>query len=821
MTHRRGAVWTERLLLMLIVASLAGTLNLVRTMHRRYSSSPSADHAQLPKPTSIPVATPAPRATKITSSSETSQPLAEPTKISPSQPPAPTIEDPTIKLLAGLTRATTNEIEATRLADRRTSKLETAVKAATADSLRWKRREVLVRQQVAALTEKATRLEHGDLELEAERDVLAQERDALKVALTKSGQRSGNSILPYKGPNGTWRRPIVVECTGNVAILQPGGRTFSMLELSPLIHPRSSPVVLAIAREMMRVQQSATPDGAPAVPYLVFLVRPNGIRPYYESRARLEPLGIAFGYELIEQDLVVEVPDYDDLTTWDGSAPLEKPALATSNGRPRSTWQPTNDSQGSNRSRTSGTWPPDDPARAGGSPAGGGWPSSRDIGAPAGPGSGFGGGNLAQRGPLREGSGAYGSDSSPISSGRPASELVLGGSSGRDRSPGSAGRTGTDETSPQDFVWPGNSRNAGAGGAAVPTAASDGSPREPAMGDATGSISAGAGSLSPAASGSGSVGSESGTRPLDPLSPVPGGQTGFGTGTVGTVIGRRVGGPTGSSTGTPPSGRGGLSSGTQGFGSASSSSSLSSGSRSTPGLAANQFGPGGPDALPELEPAQDGPVPTPASGGPMSRPPSSQGVQGGSSGLGSRPFGTGSSAPGASPPPTIDSISGGQTPETGTGLPDEGQNPPSASGSKTVDPSFNAYPAGGPAFGGTVPGSGTAGSSPGGGSVSSDRDPSTSGGSGLPPGLTDLTPSAASGSPPPSYGQSLSAPPGAERDNGLQIRTGRRITVFRSDFGVHAQLNTVGRFDDFTKRPGKLDRPPGIDAFERVVVEHE
>ena len=76
---------------------------------------------------------------------------------------------------------------------------------------------------------------------------------------------------------------------------------------------------------MLHIQASDTPDGVAAVPYLVFLVRPNGIRPYYEARTCLEPLGIAFGYELIEQDLVVDIPDFDNLATWDGSVPLDMP----------------------------------------------------------------------------------------------------------------------------------------------------------------------------------------------------------------------------------------------------------------------------------------------------------------------------------------------------------------------------------------------------------------------------------------------------------------------------------------------------------------
>ena len=137
---------------------------------------------------------------------------------------------------------------------------------------------MLVHQQVAALSQRADKLEQEGITLDAERDVLARERDALKAAIGKGSQLSGYAVLPYKGPNGTWRRPIVLECSGNTVKLQPNGPTFSMMELSPLIHPRSSPVVLAIAREMMHIQQSETPGRRPGHP-LPRLPGPPGWHP--------------------------------------------------------------------------------------------------------------------------------------------------------------------------------------------------------------------------------------------------------------------------------------------------------------------------------------------------------------------------------------------------------------------------------------------------------------------------------------------------------------------------------------------------------------
>ena len=240
----------------------------------------------------------------------------------------PPRRNPTEKAVAGLMKATSREIAETDQSDRRAGSLEMARLASAAESRRWKRRELLVRQQIGSLTDRANHLESDAESLDAERDVLAHERDALKAALTKASRRSGFAVLPYKGQNGTWRRPIVLECTAGSVKLQPQGETFSSMELSPLVNPRSSPLVRAVARELLHVQAADTPDGAPAVPYLVFLVRPSGIRQYYEARTCLEPLGIAFGYELIEQDLVVDIPNFDNLVTWDGSVPLDLPLVA-------------------------------------------------------------------------------------------------------------------------------------------------------------------------------------------------------------------------------------------------------------------------------------------------------------------------------------------------------------------------------------------------------------------------------------------------------------------------------------------------------------
>ncbi|MGC8640894.1 MAG: hypothetical protein ACP5XB_13585, partial [Isosphaeraceae bacterium] len=333
--HRRGrTIWAERALVVLFLASLAGTLNLVITVHRKAGVKANVAGPVAPATEAAPVDSPVKTTPAAEPAGEVVPPAVVASKTKSPAPvsrpaPLPEPEDPTKKALTALAAATARELAEAEQADRRAGSLEQARLEAVAESKRWRRREMLVKQQVAALDEQARKIDRQLDSLVAERDVLVAERDGLKAAVAKAQQGKGSyAVLPYKGENGTWRRPIVLECANGTVTLLPKGPTFSLLDLSSMIYPRTSPVILALARELMRVQMSESPDGAPVVPYFVFLVRPDGIRPYYEIRARLERLGIAFGYELIEQNLKVQVPDFDNLATWDGTIPLEEPILA-------------------------------------------------------------------------------------------------------------------------------------------------------------------------------------------------------------------------------------------------------------------------------------------------------------------------------------------------------------------------------------------------------------------------------------------------------------------------------------------------------------
>ncbi len=215
MTHRKGAIWTERVLLALILGSLLGSLNLIVALNRRSASEPNWDARSTSTPLSPTVCVACRSSASsepISASPNVEQPVEPATgrePVEPIAPPSPPPVDPTKKILASLASASDREIQASKQADRRSEALEEARLAAVADSAKWKRRELLVRQQIASLNQRADEIETSVSILDAERDVLAHERDALKAALSKASLRSGFAVLPYKGPNGTWRRPIV------------------------------------------------------------------------------------------------------------------------------------------------------------------------------------------------------------------------------------------------------------------------------------------------------------------------------------------------------------------------------------------------------------------------------------------------------------------------------------------------------------------------------------------------------------------------------------------------------------------------------------
>ncbi|CAN5887034.1 hypothetical protein BH23PLA1_BH23PLA1_26570 [soil metagenome] len=309
----------EGLLVLLVLASIGGTLALIVEVHRRGASKPEAEAETEVEAEPAPVLAwsepaeepePEPSVPEIPPEPEASVPEPEPEP----EPEAPAV-DPTLEILAAIDA---DRAELKRLAaesGRKAEALEAAWRAAERESARQKRYESLARQQAQALEARAELLATEAQLIGLERDILARNLDEARSSRERERLRPGYAILPYRGPNGTWRRPIPVECRNGGASLPPSGPSFTLLELSAL-SGRSSPLTSAVIRLAAYIENEGAPDGRRVVPYALFIVRPDGIRPYYEARARLEAAGIEYGYELVDQDAEIEFPELNDPSIW-------------------------------------------------------------------------------------------------------------------------------------------------------------------------------------------------------------------------------------------------------------------------------------------------------------------------------------------------------------------------------------------------------------------------------------------------------------------------------------------------------------------------
>ena len=117
------------------------------------------------------------------------------------------------------------------------------------------------------------------------------------------------AIIPYQGPNGTYRPPIYIECRADAIVLQPEGIALTEADFEePLEADNPLDRALRAARETMLSQGQIRGDGSDE-PYPLLIVRPDGIPAFYVARAALASWKSAVGYELIDKDWELEFPD--------------------------------------------------------------------------------------------------------------------------------------------------------------------------------------------------------------------------------------------------------------------------------------------------------------------------------------------------------------------------------------------------------------------------------------------------------------------------------------------------------------------------------
>lgn len=169
-------------------------------------------------------------------------------------------------------------------------------------------------EQVAALEENApTRLrniEADRLELEQLLREIESARAELEAARRAAAeQQTSYSLIPYDGPTGTRRRPIYIECLADRVIIQPEGIELVAEDFRQPLGPQNA---LASALRTVREYLARTGQvGADAEPYPLLIVRPEGAVSYAAARRAMQSWDAEFGYELIENEVLLEYPPTD------------------------------------------------------------------------------------------------------------------------------------------------------------------------------------------------------------------------------------------------------------------------------------------------------------------------------------------------------------------------------------------------------------------------------------------------------------------------------------------------------------------------------
>lgn len=169
--------------------------------------------------------------------------------------------------------------------------------------------------EIAKATETASNTDKQALrnseEFEKKKSALQKQLEYLQAEITEKAEdkkttRPAFCIIPYKGPNGTSRRPIYIECTAKGVTIQPEGKLLTLEDLRPP-HGPGNPLDAALRAIRAKMQQFDG-SGLNAAAYPLLIVRPNGIASYTLARAAMAAWDDQHGYELIEADMPLTYP---------------------------------------------------------------------------------------------------------------------------------------------------------------------------------------------------------------------------------------------------------------------------------------------------------------------------------------------------------------------------------------------------------------------------------------------------------------------------------------------------------------------------------
>ncbi len=114
-------------------------------------------------------------------------------------------------------------------------------------------------------------------------------------------------IVPHKGPNGTDRRAVYLECTRDGVKIWPEGVMISQVQLADTTRD-ANPLDAALRTIRYHARQHY---GDQTAPYPLLVVRPDGTETYAMARVAMQDSDDQFGYELVPGEIDLAFPDPD------------------------------------------------------------------------------------------------------------------------------------------------------------------------------------------------------------------------------------------------------------------------------------------------------------------------------------------------------------------------------------------------------------------------------------------------------------------------------------------------------------------------------
>ncbi len=143
--------------------------------------------------------------------------------------------------------------------------------------------------------------------LKSKTEALARSEEDLKRLRQEIASKPRSyAIVPFQGRDGTFRKPMFIECRDNKVVLQPEG--IELNESDFLAADRPDNALDSALRAARQYMVETNQLGRDEEPYPLFVVRPSGIDIFGVAKSSLGTWSGDFGYELMEENVVIDYP---------------------------------------------------------------------------------------------------------------------------------------------------------------------------------------------------------------------------------------------------------------------------------------------------------------------------------------------------------------------------------------------------------------------------------------------------------------------------------------------------------------------------------